>query len=97
VRISFIVPAFNEAATIGEVLHRIAALELDSQVVVDDGSTDRTAEIVDERRRDREIILIRQEHRGKGAAVRTAIPHVRGTSRLSRMPTWSTTRPTCRH
>jgi glycosyltransferase involved in cell wall biosynthesis len=40
VRISFIVPAFNEAATIGDVLDRIAALDVDSQVVVvDDCST----------------------------------------------------------
>ncbi len=43
-RISFIVPAYDEAATIGEVLDAIAALELDTQViVVDDGSSDRTS------------------------------------------------------
>jgi len=29
VRVSFIIPAFNEAATIGELLDRVAALELD--------------------------------------------------------------------
>jgi glycosyltransferase involved in cell wall biosynthesis len=80
VRISFLVPAYDEATTIGEVLDRIAALGLDSQVVVvDDGSTDGTAEIVEGRRRDRpEILLIRQENRGKGAAVRAAISHVDG-------------------
>jgi len=44
-RVSFIVPAYNEAATIGEVLERVEALDLDKQViVVDDGSTDGTAE-----------------------------------------------------
>jgi glycosyltransferase involved in cell wall biosynthesis len=79
VRVSFLVPAHNEAATIGEVLDRIAALELDSQiVVVDDGSTDGTAEIVEKRGRPGEIVLVRQEHRGKGAAVRAAIPHADG-------------------
>jgi len=80
VRISFLVPAYDEATTIGEVLDRIAALGLDSQVVVvDDGSTDGTAEVVEERFRDRpEILLIRQENRGKGAAVRAAITHVDG-------------------
>ena len=80
-RISFLVPAYNEAATIGEVLDRIAALELDSQiVVVDDGSTDGTAGVVEERREQDggTIVLVRQEHRGKGAAVRAAIPHVDG-------------------
>jgi glycosyltransferase involved in cell wall biosynthesis len=80
VRISFLVPAYDEATTIGEVLDRIAALGLDSQVVVvDDGSTDGTAEVVEERVRDRpEILLVRQENRGKGAAVRAAITHVDG-------------------
>jgi glycosyltransferase involved in cell wall biosynthesis len=78
-KVSFIVPAFNEASTIGDVLDRIAALDLDTQVVVvDDGSVDGTAGVVEERRRDREIVLIRQENRGKGAAVRAAIPHVDG-------------------
>jgi glycosyltransferase involved in cell wall biosynthesis len=73
VRVSFIVPAFNEAATVGEVLERIAALDLDTQViVVDDGSTDATAEIAE--RSGAEVI--RQPHRGKGAAVRAAIPHL---------------------
>ena len=46
--VSFLIPAYNEAATIGEVLARIDALELDAQiVVVDDGSTDATASIVE--------------------------------------------------
>jgi dolichol-phosphate mannosyltransferase len=80
VRISFLVPAYNEAATIGEVLDRIVALPLDCQiVVVDDGSTDGTAQVVDDRReRSSGILLIRQENRGKGAAVRAAIPHMDG-------------------
>ena len=37
-KVCFLIPACNEAATIGEVLERIAALELDCNVVVvDDG------------------------------------------------------------
>jgi glycosyltransferase involved in cell wall biosynthesis len=78
VRVSFLIPAFNEQATIGEVLDRIDALGLDAQViVVDDGSTDGTAAIVEERARDG-LLLIRQANRGKGAALRAAIPHVDG-------------------
>jgi GT2 family glycosyltransferase len=43
VKVSFLIPAYNEAATIGEVLDRIGQLGLDAQViVVDDGSTDET-------------------------------------------------------
>src|SRR5262249_49533577 len=77
VRVSFLMPAYNEAATIVEVLDAVARLDLDKQiVVVDDGSTDGTADLVE--RWNGDAILVRQPHRGKGAAVRTAIPHADG-------------------
>ncbi|HEY2218279.1 MAG TPA: glycosyltransferase family 2 protein [Gaiellaceae bacterium] len=72
---SFLIPAFNEEATIGEVLDRIAMLGLDAQVVVvDDGSTDRTAEIAEEHG----ATVIRQANAGKGAAIRAAIGAIDG-------------------
>ncbi len=72
--VSFLIPAFNEATTIGEVLQRIDALGLDAQiVVVDDGSTDATASIVEAYAATRpHVELLRQPNRGKGAAVRLA-------------------------
>jgi glycosyltransferase involved in cell wall biosynthesis len=74
--VSFLIPAFNEAATIGEVLERIDALGLERQiVVVDDGSTDDTAAIVAAYAAEHpQVELVRQANRGKGAAVRAAIP-----------------------
>jgi glycosyltransferase involved in cell wall biosynthesis len=80
VRVSFLVPVFNEAATIEQVLERIEALPLDKQViVVDDGSTDATASILEEwRARHDAVVVLRRNHRGKGAAIRAAIPHVSG-------------------
>jgi glycosyltransferase involved in cell wall biosynthesis len=80
VRVSFLVPAYNEAATIQEVLDRVAALDLDKQiVVVDDGSTDGTGELVERWRNGRDgVHLVRQENRGKGSAIRAAIPFVDG-------------------
>jgi glycosyltransferase involved in cell wall biosynthesis len=77
-RVSFLIPAYNEAPTIADVLDRIEMLGLENQiVVVDDGSTDRTHEIVERWRNGRDsVILVRQENRGKGAAIRAAIPHV---------------------
>jgi glycosyltransferase involved in cell wall biosynthesis len=79
-RVSFIVPAFNEAATIRQLLEKVDALELEKQiVVVDDGSTDDTAAIVERFRRDREdVLLIRKANGGKGSAVRAAIPELQG-------------------
>ena len=78
-RVSFIVPAYNEAATLGEVLRRVEALDLDKQiVVVDDGSTDDTPRLLDEWSGRNGFHVIRQENRGKGAAIRAAIPHLDG-------------------
>jgi glycosyltransferase involved in cell wall biosynthesis len=75
VRVSFLIPAYNEVATIGEVLDRISALDLDAQtIVVDDGSSDGTAAIAE----GKGALVIRQRNRGKGAAIRAAIPHVDG-------------------
>ncbi|TML69146.1 MAG: glycosyltransferase family 2 protein [Actinobacteria bacterium] len=81
-RVSFVIPAFDEARTIEEVLDRVDALGLDRQiVVVDDGSTDGTADIVERwrtARADAALVLLRQPNRGKGAAIRAAVPHVDG-------------------
>jgi glycosyltransferase involved in cell wall biosynthesis len=74
-RVSFLVPAYDEAATIREVLERIAALELDAQVVVvDDGSRDDTAAIAEAAG----ATVIRQANQGKGAAIRRAIREAEG-------------------
>jgi glycosyltransferase involved in cell wall biosynthesis len=79
-RVSFLIPAHDEERTIGEVLERIDALDLDAEVVVvDDGSTDGTAAIVERWAAEHEsVVLIRQANRGKGAALRAALPHATG-------------------
>jgi glycosyltransferase involved in cell wall biosynthesis len=78
--VSFIVPAYNEAATIEDVLQRVTALPFDTQlVVVDDGSTDDTPRILDAwRDRDGTEVVRLERNRGKGAAIRTALPFLRG-------------------
>ncbi len=78
-KISVVVPVFNEASTIAEVLRRIRETPYDKEIlVVDDGSTDGTAEtlagITDPQLR----ILRHERNRGKGAALRTAFREVRG-------------------
>ena len=79
-RVSFLVPAYNEAATIVDVLDRVAALDLDKQiVVVDDGSTDGTGELAERWGGGRgDVVILRQANRGKGAAIRAAIPQADG-------------------
>jgi glycosyltransferase involved in cell wall biosynthesis len=79
---SFVVPAYNEQATVAGVLRRAAELDLDSElVVVDDGSSDGTAAAVEEvaaELGDRVRLLRHERNRGKGAAVRTGIAASRG-------------------
>jgi len=75
VKVTFLIPAYQEAATIADVLDAIEALPLERQVIViDDGSTDGTGDIAAERG----AFVIRQENRGKGAALRAGIPHIEG-------------------
>jgi glycosyltransferase involved in cell wall biosynthesis len=79
VRLSVVVPAFNEEATIVEILVRVRANDRVREiVVVDDHSSDRTYDLVS--RLDwPELTLIRHEvNQGKGAAIRTALAAVTG-------------------
>jgi len=80
VEITFLIPAYNEARTIAEVLDRIATLGLDYEaIVVDDGSTDATASIVAGRTEQNEAVrLLRKSNGGKGSALRHGIPHCQG-------------------
>ncbi len=79
-KVSFLIPAFNETATILTVLDQVDALPLDKQIiVVDDGSTDGTGEAAEEWQKGRDnVIVVRKENRGKGSAIRAAIPHIEG-------------------
>ncbi len=67
-RVAVVIPAFQAAGTIGEVLQRTRAALPDAQItVVDDGSTDGTVSAVDA------SVLGHDENLGKGAALRDGI------------------------
>lgn len=76
-KLSIIIPAYNESATIGELVRRVKEVDLDKEiVVVDDCSTDGTREIL---RQIPGITLIELERNvGKGAAIREALTEVSG-------------------
>lgn len=85
-KLSAVVPVFNERYLVGESLRRLLSAEIAGiseleVIVVDDGSSDGTSEILDSvaAREPERLRLIRHEtNRGKGAAVRTGIAHATG-------------------
>jgi dolichol-phosphate mannosyltransferase len=81
--VTVIVPALNEEDTIREVVERVLAIPLQVQlVVVDDGSTDRTPEILRSFDDPRLVVLTHSERRGKGSAIRTALESAEGIATI---------------
>jgi glycosyltransferase involved in cell wall biosynthesis len=79
--LSVIIPVFNEANTIDELLKRVVAAPLVKEIiVVDDFSTDGTREELDRlnEQYDNLKIIYHGENRGKGCAIRTALEHITG-------------------
>jgi glycosyltransferase involved in cell wall biosynthesis len=81
--LSILMPVYNERATVEEAIERALEAELPVEsrqvVVVDDGSTDGTRELLRGRKWPAEVeVHFRDRNGGKGAAVRTAIEHATG-------------------
>jgi glycosyltransferase involved in cell wall biosynthesis len=76
-KVSIVIPAFNEVQTIAEVLRRIAAADVDAEIVViDDGSTDGTRDVLQSRHG--VTVIFHERNAGKGAAIRTGLGYVTG-------------------
>ncbi len=78
--ISVLIPVYNEANTIQEIIRRVQAVEIANEIiVVDDGSTDGTKEILQNLDSQQQIqILYHEFNQGKGSAIRTGIQHTHG-------------------
>ena len=85
-KLSILIPAYNEEETIQEILKKIEEVDLSKInlekeiVIVNDGSTDNTELKINEflKNSNLNINLIKQENQGKGGAIRTAIKHATG-------------------
>lgn len=79
-KLSVVVPVYNEEKTIAEILRRVQKVGLaDEIIVVDDGSSDGTAAIIKKLSSDKGIKFIAHpKNLGKGAAVRTGIEAATG-------------------
>jgi len=73
--LAVIVPAYNEEATVAEIIRRLQAQPVVSQIIiVDDGSTDGTCDAVSRWLNDPQVTILRHDvNRGKGRAIRTGL------------------------
>ena len=88
-KLSIIIPAYNEIATIADIIHRVLEVPVEVSkelIIVDDRSTDGTREYLEHLVRTAGAraeggavkVLFHDRNLGKGAAIRAAIPHVTG-------------------
>ncbi|HWE64551.1 MAG TPA: glycosyltransferase family 2 protein [Chloroflexota bacterium] len=78
-KISIIIPVYNEAATIREVLSRVRSSPIEKEIIViDDGSTDGTRDLLEEERMPDTQVIFHPRNQGKGTAIRTGLKHATG-------------------
>lgn len=80
-RISVVIPVYNEEPTITEIVSRVQAVDLQTEIIiVDDGSTDGTSAHLDTIGSTFENVRIfrHEKNRGKGAALRTGLAEASG-------------------
>ncbi len=80
-KLTIIIPVFNEERTIETIIEKILIQKnIDKEIIIiDDGSTDRTVEILKNRIASKVTKIIYHQHnKGKGAAIRSAIKFISG-------------------
>ena len=78
-KLSVVIPVYNERETIGELLNRVQSVPQDKEIiVVDDASTDGSREWLEQFSGENVKVLFHGENKGKGAALRTGFEHVSG-------------------
>jgi glycosyltransferase involved in cell wall biosynthesis len=77
--LSVVMPVYNERTTVEEIIRRVLAVPMRIQlIVVDDGSTDGSGEILDRLQAELGFTLAHQANAGKGAALRRGFTEVSG-------------------
>jgi len=79
-KLSIIIPAYNEEKTISEIVRKVKSQEVHDMekeiIVVDDGSKDNTRKILSRIKGIK--LVVHEQNRGKGAAIRTGLKHATG-------------------
>ena len=87
-KLSVLIPVYNEERTLEEVVRRVRSIELAKEIIlVDDGSKDRSREILTQLQQQSERapdplneirVFLQPNNQGKGAAIKVALDHARG-------------------
>ena len=87
-KLSVLIPVYNEERTLEEVVRRVRSIELPKEIIlVDDGSKDRSLEILTRLQKETERapdplneikVFLQPHNQGKGAAIKVALAHARG-------------------
>lgn len=81
VKVSIVMPCFNEMETIGTIVQKILSINLPLErelIIVDDCSTDNTRDYLKTLDHDEVKVIFHEVNRGKGAALRTSFIHATG-------------------
>ena len=81
IKISVVIPVYNEVGTIREIVSRVQAIGLEKEIIiVDDCSTDGTREHLQEIAQSQENVRVfyQDRNQGKGAALRTGFGYITG-------------------
>jgi len=85
--LTVIMPCYNERDTIADAIHDVQKethdglinITISKQIIiVDDGSSDGSSEIIDTFKHNKNIIIIHKKNGGKGSAIKAAIPYCKG-------------------
>jgi glycosyltransferase involved in cell wall biosynthesis len=78
-KLSVLMPAYNEVDTLAEIVERVLALPIYKEIVIiNDGSTDGTAEVANKLASFQVIVVHQAKRQGKGAAIRKGLEFASG-------------------